>query len=115
MLYISATLIFWVLSGLLSIYFRNLELKKEVILMPKQLASQIGLFTIVALIFRELFQNISINLGFIQLGWFLIYVVFSSVSYYAVQVFYEYFSGNKLFADEEEMKKYIEKLEEDKF
>ena len=83
--------------------------------MPKQLISQIALFAIIALIFWEFFQNISIDLWFIKLWWFLIYILFSSVSYYAVQVFYEYFSGNKLFADEEEMKKYIDKLEQDKF
>jgi hypothetical protein len=32
-----------------------------------------------------------------------------------MQVFYEYFSGNELFATEAEMKKYIEKIERDKF
>jgi hypothetical protein len=49
-----------------------------------------------------------------SLSWFMIYVLFSSVAYYAVQVFYEYFSGNKLFATEEEMKEYLEKLENDR-
>jgi len=45
------------------------------------------------------------------MGWLIIYILFSSVSYYAVQVFYEFFSGNKLFATEQEMKDYLEKIE----
>ena len=44
----------------------------------------------------------------------MIYIIFSSASYYAVQVFYEHFSGNKLFPTEWEMKKYLEKLENDR-
>jgi hypothetical protein len=44
----------------------------------------------------------------------MIYIIFSSASYYAVQVFYEYFSGNKLFPTEGEMKKYLEKLEDER-
>ena len=115
MLYILLTLISGFASGLLSVYFRYQELQKEIILMPKQLVTQIALFTIFALIFKEFFSHIIIDLGFFKLGWFLIYVLFSSVSYYAVQVFYEYYSWNKLFADEAEMQKYIEKLERDKF
>ncbi len=83
--------------------------------MPRQLATQITLFAICALIFRELFSNIIIDLGFFKMWWFLIYILFSSVSYYGVQVFYEYLSGNKLFADEAEMQRYIEKLEQDKY
>ena len=115
MIYIIFTLLSGIASGLLSIYFRTLELKKKVILMPKHLVTQIALFTAFALIFKEFYTHLIIDLGFIKLGWFLIYVIFSSFSYYAVQVFYEYYSGNTLFADEEEMKKYIEKLEKDKF
>lgn len=115
MTYIFYTLLFWCISGMLSVYFRMLELKKEVILMPKQLVTQIAFFAISALIFWEFFANIVIDLWFIKLWWFLIFMLFSSVSYYAVQVFYEYFSWNKLFADEAEMKRYIEKLEQDKF
>ena len=49
-----------------------------------------------------------------ELSWFLIYILFSSASYYAVQVFYEFFSGNTLFATEEEMRKYLEKLESER-
>jgi hypothetical protein len=44
----------------------------------------------------------------------VIYVIFSSASFYAVQVFYEFFSGNELFATEAEMKKYLEKIERDR-
>lgn len=68
-----------------------------------------------AIIFAEFFSDIQIDLGFVSLGWLMIYIIFSSASYYAVQVFYEYFTGNKLFATEEEMRKYLEKLENDKF
>jgi hypothetical protein len=82
--------------------------------MPKQLLTQIALFVIFALIFAEFFAEIFIQLGPITLGWLTIYVIFSSASYYAVQVFYEFFSGNKLFATEEEMKKYLEKIEDDR-
>jgi hypothetical protein len=39
-----------------------IELKKEIILMPKQLFTQIALFIIVALIFGEFFSEMFINL-----------------------------------------------------
>lgn len=115
MLYIYLTLASGMLSGLISLFFRRQELQKEVILMHKQLITQIAFFVSVALIFKEFFSHIVIDLWFLKLGWFLIYIAFSSVSYYAVQVFYEYYSWNKLFADEEEMQKYIEKIEKDTF
>ncbi len=85
--------------------------------MHKQLFTQIALFVIFAIIFGEFFAHVSIDLWFLQMGWLLIYVLFSSVSYYAVQVFYEFFSGDTLFATEQEMQAYIEKLENqrDKF
>jgi len=82
--------------------------------MHKQLFTQIAWFVVFALIFWEYFSHITIDLWFMSLSWFMIYVLFSSVAYYAVQVFYEYFSGNKLFATEEEMKEYLEKLENDR-
>lgn len=76
--------------------------------------TQIALFIIFALIFWEFYSEIIINLWFIELWWFLIYFLFSSASYYAVQVFYEYFTGNTLFAWEEEMKKYLDKIESER-
>jgi len=82
--------------------------------MPRQLATQIALFIVFALIFKEFYSSITIDLGFIELSWFLIYVLFSSASYYAVQVFYEFFTGNTLFASEAEMKAYLEKLESER-
>lgn len=115
MLYILLTLLSWVASWALSIYIRYIELKKEIILMPKQLFLQIGFFILFAYIFWEYFSNVVIDLWFIQLSWMLIYIIFSSASYYAVQVFYEYYSGNTLFATETEMKAYLEKLENDRF
>lgn len=115
MTYIIYTLLSGIAAWILSICFRAQELKKEIILMPKQLITQIALFIAFALIFSEFFSGISINLWFITLWWMTIYIIFSSASYYAVQVFYEYFSWNKMFATESEMKKYIEKLERDKF
>ncbi len=114
MLYITLTLISGIVSGILSIYFRTIELKKKVILMPKQLVTQIALFIVFAIVFWEFFSSITINLWFIELSWFLIYVLFSSASYYAVQVFYEFFSWNTLFAWEDEMRKYLEKLESER-
>jgi hypothetical protein len=104
-----------VVSGIISIYFRIIELKKEVILMPKQLGLQILLFIVFAIIFWKYFSEVYIDLWFIKLWWIIIYLTFSSASFYAMQVFYEYFSGNELFATEAEMKKYIEKIERDKF
>lgn len=82
--------------------------------MHKQLFSQIALFFVFAVFFAEYFSYMSIDVGYFELSWLLIYVLFSSVSYYAVQVFYEYFSGNKLFATEKEMKEYLEKLENER-
>ena len=114
MIYIILTIISWILSGIMSIYFRKKELKKKTVLMHKQLVSQISVFVIFALIFKEFFQEIIIDLNFLELWWFSIYVLFSSVSYYAVQVFYEFFSGNKLFATNQEVQEYIEKIERDK-
>lgn len=114
MLYIGLTLLSWIVSGVLSIFFRTQELKKQIILMHKQLFTQIALFIIFLLIFKELFSDVFIDLWFIKLGWFSIYLIFSTVSFYAVQVFYEYFSWNKLFATEEEMKAYLEKLDNDR-
>ncbi len=114
MLYIFLTLLSGVFSGILSICFRIQELKKKNILMHKQFFTQIALFFIFFLIFQEFFSFIIIDLKFFKLGWLLIYIIFSSASFYAVQVFYEYFSWNKLFAPEEEIKKYLEKLENEK-
>jgi hypothetical protein len=114
MLYIALTFLSGIASGILSIYFRSIELKKKVILMPKQLVTQIALFVLFAMIFWEFYSSISINLWFIELSWFLIYVLFSSVSYYGVEVFYEFFSGNTMFATEEEMRKYLEKLDSER-
>lgn len=51
MLYITLTLISGIVSGILSIYFRTIELKKKVILMPKQLVTQIALFIVFAIVF----------------------------------------------------------------
>jgi len=51
MLYILLTLLSGIASGILSIYFRSIELKKKIILMPKQLFTQIALFIIFAMIF----------------------------------------------------------------
>lgn len=114
MVYISLTILSGIVSGILSIWFRSKELRKKVILMHKQLFSQIALFFVFAIIFAEFFSYVSIDLWFFQMGWLLIYVLFSSASYYGVQVFYEYFSGNKLFATEKEMKEYLEKLENER-
>ena len=114
MTYIIYTLLSGIVGGILSIFFRRQELKKEIILMPKQLITQIAIFIGFALIFWEFFSEISINLWFVRLWWMMIYIIFSSASYYAVQVFYEYFSWNKLFATESEMKKYLEKLEDER-
>jgi len=114
MLYITLTLVSGIISGIVSIYFRALELQKKIILMPKQLVSQIALFIVFALIFWEFFSSVQINLWFVDLGWFIIYVIFSSAAYYAVQVFYEFFSGNTLFATEQEMREYLEKIESER-
>lgn len=114
MLYIFLTLLSGIVSWIISIYFRSIEIKKKIILMPKQLVTQIALFVIFAILFWEFFRSISINLWFIELSWFLIYVLFSSASYYAVQVFYEFFSWNTMFASEEEMRKYLEKIESER-
>jgi len=114
MIYIILTIISGIISGIISINFRKKELEKKIILMHKQLISQIAIFIIFALIFKEFFQEVMIDLNFLQLWWFSIYVLFSSASYYAVQVFYEFFSGNKLFATNEEVQEYIEKIERDK-
>lgn len=114
MTYIFYTLLSWVFSGCISIYFRTIEIKKEVILMPKHLFIQIGVFILFAYIFWRYFTQITIDLWFINLSWMLIYIIFSSASYYAVQVFYEYYSGNTLFATESEVKKYLEKLESER-
>jgi len=81
--------------------------------MHKQFFTQIALFVVFAIIFWEFFSSVSIDLWFIKLSWLIIYILFSSLSYYAVQVFYEYYSGNTLFAWEEEVQKYLEKLEND--
>jgi hypothetical protein len=113
MIYISLTLLSGIILWILSIYFRSLELKKKIILMPKQLISQIALFFVFGLIFQDYFSEVVINLGFLELNWVLIYILFSSVSYYAVQVFYEYFTWNKLFATEKEIQEYIDKLQQD--
>ena len=84
--------------------------------MHKQLITQIALFIGFAMIFAEFFSEVTIDLGFMQLGWFLIYILFSSASFYAVQVVFETYTEKKFFATEEEMQKYIEKLEnEDRF
>jgi len=56
MIYIFLTLFSGICSGILSIYFRMRELKKKIILMPKQLLTQIALFIIFALIFSEFFS-----------------------------------------------------------
>lgn len=79
--------------------------------MPKQLATQIAFFIACAFLFEAFFSQVSIDLGFIELSWIWIYVIFSSFSYYCLQVFYEFFSGNTLFATEQEMQEYLEKLE----
>ena len=81
--------------------------------MHKQLFSQILLFIVFGYIFGTYFSEISIQLGFIELSWFLIYVLFSSASFYAIQVFFESFTGKLFFASEEEMEKYLEKLEDE--
>ncbi len=81
--------------------------------MHKQLFTQLALFVGFALIFAEFFSEVMIDLGFIQLNWFLIYVLFSSASFYAVQVFFEVYTWKKFFATEEEMQKYLEKLEDE--
>lgn len=114
MFYIALTIVSGIASWLLSIYFRSIELKKKIILMPKQLVTQITLFIVFALIFSEFFNTISVDLWFIEFSWFMIYVLFSSAWYYAVQVFYEFFSGNTLFASEDEMRKYLEKIESER-
>ena len=114
MLYIYLTLASWCVGWCLSIYFRKKELKNKVILMPKQLVTQLALFIIFALIFREYFSTVFIDLWFLKLGWFLIYFIFSSISFYAVQVLYEFQTWNSLFATDDEMRAYIEKLESDK-
>lgn len=82
--------------------------------MPRHLVSQIALFIIFALIFAEFFSEIYIDLGFIQIGWLIIYIACSSLSYYAVQVFYEFFTGNTLFPTEEEVKSFLDKMERER-
>lgn len=81
--------------------------------MPRQILSQILLFAAFTFLFSQYFSEVVIDLGFIQLGWFLIYVIFSSVSFYAVQVCFEAYTEKKFFATEEEMQKYLEKLEDE--
>lgn len=111
MLYILCTLISWLIGWGVAIFFRLQELDKQVILIHKQLFSQITVFILFALVFREFFTHVLIDLGFMQMWWFMIYLLCSSLSFYAVQVFFEFFSGNKMFATEQEMKDYLEKVQ----
>lgn len=113
MTYIVLTLLSGIFAGLVAVWFRLQELKKEIILMHKQLITQIFLFIAFALVFGEFFSEMTIDLGFMKLGWFLIYVLFSSASFYAVQVIFEAHTEKEFFATEEEMQKYIEKLEDE--
>ncbi len=114
MVYILYNLLYGILSGILSMYFRHQELREEVILMPRQIFTQIPLFIVVALIAHTYFSGVYIDVGIVKLWWFVILCIYSSLSFYAFQVFYEFISGNTLFATEQEMQAYIEKIEDER-
>jgi len=113
MLYIALTFLSWIVSGLMSVWFRNRELKNKVILMHRQFFSQIIFFLIFMYVFSLYFTSVTIDLWFVELSWAFIYVLFSTFGYYLIQVMYELITWNSIFAGQDEIEAYIHKLEED--
>jgi len=75
---------------------------------------QILIFVGFAFVFREYFSFYTLETWFFSFNWFWIFFIISSLSYYMVQVMYEWQTGNELFPTPEEMEKLIEKRMNDK-
>lgn len=115
MIYIACVLLSGFLSWIIAILFREKELRDTTVLLHRQFFLQIFWAFGCGYVFYKYFSNWHIEIGGFTLGWFSLYLIFSTVSFYMVQVFYEFFRGKKLFATEEEIENYIKKREEDGF
>jgi len=110
MLFILSTLFSGIFSGLVSIFFREYELKNDTIAVGRQFVLQLLFLIIFLMIFYQFFSGYTLVIGnFLTLSWFFIYFVFSSLSYYMVQILYEWFTGITLFPSDMEVEEYIEK------
>lgn len=114
MLYVVLSIVSGILSVGISIYYRLQEIKTKTIIFWKHIGFQLLLLVGSLLVFGEFFSHITIEFSFFTLSWFWIFFLFSSLSYYAWQVFFEYKTDQKLFAPKEELEAYLEKLENDR-
>ncbi|MCH8518195.1 hypothetical protein LAT59_00315 [Candidatus Gracilibacteria bacterium] len=114
MLYLLLSFLSGIISGGITIYFRLQEIKTQTIIFGKHIFSQIILFFILLSLFQNYFSHIKMVFPYITLSWFWIFFIVSSMSYYMVQIFFEYFTDKKFFAPKEELEAYLEKLEDEK-
>lgn len=109
MQYVVLCLVSGILSGGISIGFRLYEIGTEKILVGTQFFTQIFFFVGVSIFFWKYFSDYFLQLLSFQLNWFFIFFVLSSLSYYMVQVLFEWKSRIPLFPTEKEIEEYLEK------
>lgn len=109
MVYVIIVLLAGVFSGGVSIAFRLYEIGTEKIFVGKQFIAQLVLFWISSYVFWNFFSEYFLEIGIVRLNWFFIFFLFSSLSYYMVQVLFEWKSKISLFPTEQEIEEYLEK------
>jgi len=108
-MYVTLVLLSGIVSGCISIGFRLYEIWAQKILVGTQFFFQIVAFVFMSVVFWNYFSDHFFQIGSIELGWFFIFVLFSSLSYYMVQVLFEWKSRIPLFPTEKEIEEYLEK------
>jgi len=107
------TLISGVLSACISIAFREYEVKAKKILLGTQFFIQLIALIVMLYLFGKFFSGYTLDVGLFTLNWVFIYLIFSSVSYYGIQVLYELSGKKTLFPTDQEIEEYIERNSED--
>lgn len=115
MLYIIITFLSGAISAGITIFYRLQEMRTQTIIFWKHFFTQLFYFFLCILVFREFFGHIRLVFPFLELSWFWVFFIISSLSYYMVQVIFEWKTWKKLFAPKEELEAYLERIEQDKF
>lgn len=107
--YIITSLFVGVVSAWISIGFRIYEISVEKILVGKQFLMQIVFFVFSTYMIGLYFSDYSLGVGELSINWFIVFLLLSSLSYYMLQVLFEWKIKIPLFPTEKEIQEYLEK------
>ena len=111
--YLAYAFLSWVFWLLVSVYFRFIELKNKKTYFWRQFFVQVIIFVFFTYLFWKYFSFYEINLWFLNLNWFWIFFIVSSISFYMFQTIYEYSTWNSLYPTKDELEEILKNKRKD--